>query len=526
MSIGPGQKEAIFSIFESTGFLGLEKGKYLFDGIPNTSSIKVFFKNLGAPECFETPELALIGMAYNANKFPHKEFGVIVKEWSETHKVEERSFPTIEIESEEIEDSVAYVKSLVPTVNITKHAKDKIILLDPHKENRPALDIDSEYYMLLNGTTYPDLVKDEGVMRVMTCFDPYTLESLFPRDSKSSSIRMLHVNYYVAPRWRFLKVEAKFEGFIKDLINHLIPNADEREFVLDWLHYALVKRNETVLCLIGSRGTGKGLLLNNIMEQLLGTEYHEVAKQEVLTDKFNPEFKNKRHVYFDEVDVSGDRELTRFKALANHKISLEAKGEDAETIDNYASMSLTSNSKKDFRAEPQERRFSVPEVTDRPLLEVYDEDEISAFCKRIQEPESEEIAAFGNWLLERDPKNPAQRPLKGKYFFDLCRLSMPEWKAFLIDYFLHEGEIGVAVPASTLKKHFIKLHGEEAPFVTKKGSYESFLGDYLHEGKYRIGRAIEAYDPQRRRDTFAIMPDENFLMKFGTKYQDNSLDAL
>lgn len=530
MELSESQKAALFEIFNTAGFKGLLQGKYELEGFPKTASVKVFLKNLGVPECFTNPELAL---AYTSGRLSPKVVSELAKEWtSENYVNEAPPIATLVVdEEEETDDDIAYVHSLVPTINITKHAKDKVILLDPSRGNRPALDIDSEYYMVLTGTSYEKMVQNNNVKRVMTVFDPYTLKSLFSKVSKTHAVKMFHVNYYVAPPWRFVEAKGKLTGFIKDLIDHLFPNEDEKEYVLDWLHYAVVRRNETVLCLIGARGTGKGLLLNDILAQLIGTDYHEIAKQEVLTEKFNSEFKNKRHVYFDEVDISGDKELTRFRALANNKISVESKGEDAETMDNFASMSLTSNNKKEFRAEPQERRLSVPEVTEKPFLDLYTEDEINDFCQRIKEPDSLEIAEFGNFLLERQPKNSAQRPLKGKYFFELSRMSMPEWKSFIIDYFINEGEIGVGILASSLKKQFIKLHGEESPFVTKKGSYESFLGDYLHEGKFRIGRVTDSWDNQRRRDTFSIIPNEDFLRKFGKKYQepeiiDDSLDAL
>jgi hypothetical protein len=529
MSFTADQKESIFHIFDTTGFIKYENSRYVFEGNVKKTSINTFLKHLGAPECFEEEsDLLPLALAFAKKTFPVKEFQALVVEWSEQNA---RRFGPASINPESVEgsdqvgDVNGYIRSLVPVVNITKGSSDKILLLDPNQRNRPALDIDPEYYLLLTGQTYPSLVQND-TLQVMTCFDPYTLESLFVRDTRNS-FPMHHVNYYVAPKWRFTEAPAKYRGFIKDLIEHLFPNEDEKEYVLDWLHYAIVRRNETVLCLIGARGTGKGLLLNNIMEQLIGTEYHEVAKQELLTEKFNNEFRNKRHVYFDEVDVSGDRELNRFKALANNKISIESKGVDAETMDNFVSMSLSSNSKKDFRAEPQDRRFSVPEVTERPFLDIYDEDEIEAFTTRIKEPDSVEIAEFGNWLLERIPKHTAIRPLKGRYFFELCRMSMPEWKSFIIEYFITEGVKGVAVPNSVLKKQYFRIHGEDAPFVTRKASVETFLGDYLHEGKFRIGRVCTVEENQRKRDYFAIMPDDDFLDRFGKKYQEpNAEDAL
>lgn len=522
MSFSTEQKEALKSIFNDQGFLYHKNGKFHFVGNRKTTSISNFLKMIGAPEVFEDiPELLALERAINKKALPVPDLLEVINEFGVAHA---KRYASIEVE--EPEDVGGFMKNLVPAINIGKGAKEKVILLDPSKSNRPVTDIDTDTYLTVTGISWQELLLDKNILKVMTCFDPYTLEYLIKKESKTGSVNIHHVNYYVPPRWRFVEAAPAFDGFIKDLVYHLFPNENEREYVLDWMHFGIIKRNETVLCLIGSRGTGKGILLNSIMGALVGNEYHQVAKQEVLTDKFNAEFKNKRFVFFDEVNVSGDRELNKFKALCNSRIAMEAKGMDSETIDNYVSMALSSNDKKDFKAEPQDRRFSVPEVTERPFLEVYTEEEIDEFCKRAEDPESEEIAAFGNWLIERKPVNSAQRPLKGKYFFELCRLSMPEWKLFIIDHVINEGVMGEPITNKQINKLFERVHGEKAAYPTRRGTIETFLGDYFHEGICKIGKVVEVMDAGRGRTTFAILPSEEFLSRFGKKYNSEALDAL
>lgn len=533
------EKSSIRDIFRDAGFSHKEQDKYVFSTGKKTNSSTTFFKTIGAPSCFQTKGLLALEVQFLRSKDLGplwSDFSKEIDAWSDLNKPSQVMANTVDVtqlglEDIEAEDPTSYIQSLVPTINISKNAKDPVILLDPHRDHRPALEINPEMYMAMVGRDFQTMISDPSILKVFATFDPYNLRSLFVKESKKGSLKTWHVNYYVAPRWRFVDAEPAYEGFIKKLIDHLIPDPYEREYVLDWLHYAIVFRNDTVLCLIGPRGTGKGILLKDILSQLIGEDYREIVNQEILTDKFNGAFKNRRYIFFDEVNVSGERELNKFKAFCNSTIVVEEKGQDSETIDNFTSLGLSSNDKKDFRAEPQERRFSVPEVAAEPLLTVATEQEIEDFVRRIADPESKELAAFGNFLIQRKPKNTSRQPLKGRHFFNLCRLSMPEWKSYIIEYITHEAVPGELILCSNLTKKFKKIHGENAPFATKRGSIETFLGDYFHEGSHRLGRVVDAWDAQRGRDTFAIMPDDNFLLKYGQNKpkldsDDNALDAL
>jgi hypothetical protein len=539
------EKVILKKLFKDKGFKEFSQGKYVFEMGLKTTVYKKFIEALGIPEvCDYYPGLEDFQLKFFRDKISPRDLEEVVKEYSEennykvnyTQKLLAPASPEEEEQKNSKNESVdldEYIKSLIPVINIRdKDQANPIILLDPVTK-RPVSDISSDVWIDIQGTSLKSLRLGKNVPKAMTTFDPYNLEAIFEEYNHEAQIKCLHVNYYIPPAWRFVEGSPRYGGFIKMLIEHLFPIESDREYVLDWLHYAIVSRNETVLCLIGPRGTGKGILLKDILGVLIGEKYREIVNQEILTDKFNSAFKNRRYVFFDEVNVSGDRELNRFKAFCNSHIALEEKGKDSETIDNYTSLALSSNDRKEFKAEPQERRFSVPQITEVPLLKVIPEKDIEAFIKRINEPDSVEIAEFGQFLLSRTPIYSSRTPLKGKYYFDLCRLSMPEWKIFIIDFFINEGEIGVVKKNSELTKLFRKVYGEDLPFATRKGSIETFIMDYFHEGVCRIGKVVDAWDAQRSRSTFGILPSEEFLRQFGKLYQVGSeeetlsgLDAL
>jgi hypothetical protein len=528
------QSNAFKEIFRQSGFLFFKKNNYYFTGNRKASSANTFMKQMGFPEAFEEHEaLEPLELKFIKKKFPFDELHELVKEWSKENAPSEVAPGYLEL-SEELPEGEAdeklvklkarakdpheFLKTLVPVINIQKNAgiKDLVILLDPRNNSRPVTDVNPEVYMHLTGHDLPTLIANESVAKVMTTFDPYNLESVFLKESKSGTV-MRHVNFYVPPRWRYVDAPPRYHGFIKLLIDHLFPNENEREYVLDWLHHAIAYRNDTVLCLVGARGTGKAVLLESVLGSLIGREYREIANQETLTEKFNGNFKDKRYVFFDEVNISGDKELNKFKALCNATIAFEAKNKDAYTIDNFTSMALSSNKRDDFRAEPQERRFSAPEVTEKDLSEVVSRDEINDFVTRCQDPESIEIAEFGNWLLEREPVHSSHVPLKGKYFFELCRLSMPEWKSFLIDFMTHQAEPKIAITSAEVGKVFKASYGKGIKFPVRRATVEEFLLQYKHEGIHRLGKVIDAWDSTKGKSTYAIMPNDEFLKKYSKR---------
>lgn len=529
-------REDLFKVFESTGFLGFKNNYYIFDGWKTFSENRV--TKLLTAQIEKYPSLMKLQLAI-LKKDPLmsiKEFSEIVGEWTSLNLPEEdlTKFNISDLDTST--KSRDHIMSLKPIINLSSKNRQKVFLYDPEKR-KIDINADPDMYFLLMNTDLKKLVAVDGIKAVYVKFDPYNIKTFYDKDEVS------YLNLYSAPKWRFVDCEPEYGGVIKNLIDHLFPIEEEREYVLDWFHHSLTSRCETVLCLIGARGTGKGILLSSIAEALHSTEYFQIAKQEVLTDKFNGEFKNKRNIFFDEVDISGDREVAKFKALANAKIAVEKKGEDSETVENFVSMSLASNYRDKFRVEPQDRRFSTPRITDVPLSKVMKEKEISDFLEDIQKEDSLEIAKFGKFLLKRVPNYSRHEPLKNDYFFELCKLSMPSWKLFLIDYFIANCKDDSPIMVKDLKKRFVGEYNDEALFPTRKASFETFFQDYLHDGKYRIGKVVQLTDKNNRLSP-ALKPNKEFLELFGAVYGkgeegseefsgesladslDNSLDSL
>jgi len=502
-------KEDLFKIFESIGFLGFSNNRFHFKNWSTTSESK--FINNVRPLLESYPSLALLEIAIlkKVPIFSNTDFASSVQEWTKDHYQGTDALVNTGI-GRITTQAKSKLINMVPIINLSTKSSQKLFLYDPNT-NKLDLNADPEMYQFLTGTSIQTLIKSDLVRSVYIEFNPYMTSNFYLKDD------IEYLNLYNAPKWQLMDCEPKYGGMIKNLIEHLFPNDNDREYVLDWFHHSLTSRCETVLCLIGARGTGKGILLSSIAEALHSTDYFQIAKQDVLTDKFNGEFKNKRNIFFDEVDISGDKEVAKFKALANAKIAMERKGENSETIDNYVSMTLASNYKDKFRVEPQDRRFSTPRITNTPLNKVMKEKEISEFIESLKEEDNLEIAQFGKYLLSRIPKYSRHEPLKNDYFFELCRLSMPAWKLFVIDYLIDNCKDDSPILTKTIKKKFEAEFTEGASFPVKKGSFDTFLDDYLHEGRYRIGSMVQMKDSTYRLRP-AIKPNKEFLEKYGSVY--------
>lgn len=507
------EKDVVFSAFQGSGFIGYESGKYrLRSG--STSSLKSFIRKLSLANystSFETVG-ELVVLKANAGQLDN-EIHKWALEWTEEWKNDRPRIDLTPEMEEAVKSQNELISSLVPFYCFNVYP-DPVVLLDS-RTGKIQKDVAVDNYFDMLGTNAKALALDKQVQKVFLIFNPYETRQMYSAPTESGGVDVLHLNMYVPPAWRELEVAPAYKGFIRKLMEHLFPIPEDREYVLDWLHYCLVSRNHTLLCLIGSQGTGKGLLVSEIVRHLHGDDYYAGGKQETLEEKFNNEFDNRRIVFFDEVDIRGDAELNRIKALANSVITVEAKGVDSKTIKNHSSMVVASNSRMNFRVEPQERRFSVPAVTDKNLTTSVPVEEINAFVERIADPRSVEIAEFGHFLLNRVPKHNNIQPYKTEYFFDLCLLSMPEWKTTIINYAIEKMVPGIPVPISDIKLA-MKAASGKASLDTwpKKPKLSEFLLEYKHKGKHRVAYAVTAYD-KNSREVPGLAICEEFYEEFG-----------
>lgn len=512
------QKKLILDLAIERGYSGKKGGKFIArGGVSSSSDAKRFLKALGFPDALlkysDVPEMVQVIF-----KYPDyiSEIGQVLHEGA---KQFEKDLPVMEgVEESEIADLNSYLETLYPIINLTSvDSRDQIILINP-ADHRPVNRVSLDIYLAKTGRKLNEIITSDRIMSVVPYFNPYSLEPFVTRFNHDLQIPIRHLNLYRPPLWRKAHVAPAYGGFIKQLMEWLFPVAQEREDVLDWLHYAIVRRNGSILCLAGPRGTGKSLLMM-VLSYLVGNDYSEYVNKEILEEKFNSAFKDKRLIIFEEVEVTSSTAVNKLKAFANNRISVEEKGRDSETIDNYTSMAILLNDVSQLRIDAQDRRFSVPEVAQHDLRKCISEKAIQDFVDRLEDTEEvfEEVAAFGEWLIKRRPTRSHMHAIKNDYYYMLCTLAMSEWKNFLIDYIAEKGEEGVSIPIKRISNAFKARFGQEEgtgrglKFPDRVQTIELFLKDYKHRGDTYIGSFVKEYDEDTNKEIPSIIPSVEFL---------------
>ncbi len=370
-----------------------------------------------------------------------------------------------------------------------------VIAFNPETQALVAPDIRVDAYLAVRDIKRADVPLNPDIRHVWPVFNPFTAELHFPITLEDVG-EIDALNLAIPPNWlKKLKPTTKpeFSGFIHRLIHHLFPDEEDRERVLDWCHYAVTRRNGTMLCLVGARGSGKTTFVL-ILAKLVGNRYFTIAPESVLTDKFNSVFKNKRLVAFEEVAIVDNSSINKVKAWCNHIISIEEKGVDHALAENYSSMVLLINNRMELKIAPQERRFSVPRVTDDDLKEEFSQEELTQFNEGLNHEEEwmmDEIGKFGLFLQQRVPKYSNEVPIKNEAFFEQAEMSLTEWQRGLRDYILDHANEDVILILDAMPKLLADEDTKQKERIPKKNKIIEFLKDYKYRGEFVLGKKVE-----------------------------------
>jgi hypothetical protein len=254
-------------------------------------------------------------------------------------------------------------------------------------------------------------------------------------------------NCYVPPSWYeevfYSKGKTKvvkrtiLPPLYEKFFSHLVKGHKESfEYVLKWLSNALRDRNYCVLTAIGNQGIGKGVL-GEIMRLLVGEKNFHTSDTRLITKDFNKQFKNKRIVFCDEIQILKVEHVNKFKALINDMIEIEGKGENAVEVKNYASIYIASNNFDSIRLTDDDRRFSIIELTDEKLIAHMSTDQISSL---IEADNIQELAQY-LWHLEVD-RDELKIPFRSSRTDEVRLAGLKDWEEWLFDDFAvdHAGE--------------------------------------------------------------------------------------
>jgi hypothetical protein len=383
------------------------------------------------------------------------------------------------------------------------------------------VDIDAVFEKL--GTNRKEAIASSDIPWAVPKFDPYDFTREKKEIDEKGEVALVGEEYtlfnlYNPPEWVKYDKAPKYHGFIKELFEYVFPVEESRELVLDWFHYCVFNRNETVLVLVGARGIGKTTIIDGIATGLIGEEYSELANQGIFDDKFNGAFLNKRLVVFDETPMITKEDVNKIKQWINSRIPVEKKGVDTFTTKNFSSIAMLSNNLDQMRYKDQDRRFSVPDITNKPMVEGSKLQMAIARFKKMQDERTDEyyemISEFGHWLKKRKPKHSNQIPIKSEYYYYVAGVNRDPRIKEIIEYLILNGQAGVPLDPTDV---FAALEGRQ------KGRYDRSLSrdridSLLVDERYRgltIATVTDTPDGFYCQKSWVIIPTKEFIEKYG-----------
>jgi len=172
-----------------------------------------------------------------------------------------------------------------------------------------------------------------------------------------------------------------WQGFVADMsratncekilwhIKHIWCSGDEEmnQFVLTWISKIFQepwRTNMPFLVLGSEQGSGKGLIIDQVIVSLLGAHGVSVTNKDQVIGRFNSLMGANVFTFFDETFFSGDHEAaSALKSFVNGKRIIERKGIEPMRTDNFTKGILASNADYVTKLDLKERRFVYPNVS-------------------------------------------------------------------------------------------------------------------------------------------------------------------
>lgn len=336
-------------------------------------------------------------------------------------------------------------------------------------------------------------------------YDPYDIVP-YKATGNLEGLNLLSVNLYSPPKWRYGTVSCPdIPERIETFLRHVFKGEESFQYVLAWLRTAILYRNDVVMVMNGAKGTGKGVF-SNLLQALAGQEHFAVAPKSLMLNQFNAVLENNRAIYLDEFKINRENHAS-VKRITNALQSVEKKGQDAFDVETYNSFLISNNDASDMRIEHDDRRFSVMELSNLPLVKekatpqgLWSRDDIAQFEEDMKDPECQDIVDFGHWLIDRlsDELVDPNIPFRGETFHSLVFAHLEAWKQTTITYIydmVEEGAFDLEDPDSLevlvedIRKEFNTTHNKtKLKYPTKESGLHSFLRSYVHRDIGKIGK--------------------------------------
>ena len=267
-----------------------------------------------------------------------------------------------------------------------------------------------------------------------------------------------------------------------EFYEHFIPDPESREFVWDWTHHVLTDRAMTYLYISGGQGTGKGTKAD-IMTMLVGQDNAERTTGHFNSQQFKGYLKNCQFTYLDEYTCQTLKEKNELKRQIEDTVTVELKGVDPETVPNRASYMIANNDPTSVWVEPVDRRMSCVSCTHVDLVKAKGKDWVENFKQRLFY-DTEFLASFGMWIMNRKPKYPKSKPYQKKRFEECVKYSTYPELEEIIDTFTRE-EAPETFRWSTARAKYIqraKSEGTGGQRFIRKTNFAKFFREFRWDG--------------------------------------------
>jgi hypothetical protein len=142
-------------------------------------------------------------------------------------------------------------------------------------------------------------------------------------------------------------------------------------------------------------------------------------------------FYGKTFIYLDEVNKVTSEQADKLKKQNDDQIEIERKNVDAEVLENYSNICISSNHLNSLRLEPKDRRHSIVALTGVRLENVMADEDIN----RLTE-DKELVSRFARYLYYRkyNPKN-ITFAFKSSRALEIMNATAQDWEKWFMDEF-------------------------------------------------------------------------------------------
>jgi len=204
-----------------------------------------------------------------------------------------------------------------------------------------------------------------------------------------------------------------------------LQNKEQINAAKSWLHYAQTYRALTIPVLSGVKGAGKSLWVAT--NKLVFNHIHDPNRNSTDT-RFNTFLSKVEYCPLEEFKI---KPVTLRRYIGDYQ-AIERKGQDQVMERVWANFSVTVNPSTRVPLEPDERIFSVFDISNVDLKTLWSEEKLRTFYNAIEDGKPHKFKTdWYNYIKNFQPTIPNNKSFKGKRFRTLVLEGLsPKW-AFL-----------------------------------------------------------------------------------------------